>query len=198
MMHPDCDRPGLLPLCAAERQALLALARASIAAALRGLEVPRLDDPSPALCECGGAFVSLHLGRQLRGCVGTVVAERPLYENVARMARSAAFDDPRFPPLSAAELQDVRIEVSRLGSLLPVPAEDVQPGVHGVCVQHGAVRAVFLPQVALHHGWDRETLLTELCCKAALAPHAWKQPDVHLLVFLAEVFSETESTPLLN
>jgi AmmeMemoRadiSam system protein A len=197
-MQDDGDTAGLIPLTVAERQTLLALARASIAAALRGGEVPCLVDPSPLLRECAGAFVSLHEGRQLRGCVGTVAAERPLHENVARMARSAAFEDPRFPPMSADELQKVTIEISRLGRLFEVAPEEVQPGVHGVWVQQGAARAVFLPQVALHHGWDRETLLSELCCKAALAPQAWKQSDVHLRVFLAEVFSEAESAPLLN
>jgi AmmeMemoRadiSam system protein A len=184
--------PARPPLTSPERHALLRLARDSIRTALAGAEMPRLDAPTPSLEEPAGAFVSLHEGSRLRGCVGTVVAERPLHENVARMARSAAFDDPRFPPMSTAELAEVTIEISRLGGLTPVRPEGVEPGRHGVCVQRGSHRAVFLPQVAVKYQWDRDTLLNELCLKALLPPDAWTEEHVILMVFVAEVFSEED------
>jgi uncharacterized protein len=191
-MAPE-SAPTLILLTPAERRVLLMLARESLEMALQGLDVPRLAEPTVALLEYTGAFVSLHQGERLRGCVGTIAAERPLYVAVARMARAAAFDDPRFPPLTAIELSDVTIEVSRLSPTMPARPEDVQPGHHGVCVQHGVHRAVFLPQVATHYGWNRETLLNELCGKALLPEDAWRQAETCITVFVAERFSEADT-----
>ena len=84
----------------------------------------------------------------------------------------------------------IDIEISRLSPMLPARPDDVQPGVHGVCVTHERHRAVFLPQVATTQNWDRDTLLSELCRKAQLAPDAWRLPDCRLTVFVAEVFGE--------
>jgi AmmeMemoRadiSam system protein A len=195
-MTPEDTALSVSTLTAAERRTLLRLARNSIRAALDGAAIPRLDASTSALDAPSGVFVSLHEGSRLRGCVGTVTAERPLYENVARMARAAAFDDPRFPPMAAAELARISIEISRLGRLTSARPDEVQPGVHGVCVQHGAQRAVFLPQVATKQRWGRETLLNELCSKACLPPDAWTQADTQLMIFVAEVFSEADDDAL--
>jgi AmmeMemoRadiSam system protein A len=186
--EPQPDPPPALTV--AERCDLLWIARATIRAAVRGEEPPALSNPSRVLCEPGAAFVSLHCEQRLRGCIGTMTADAPLHHTVARMARSAALDDRRFPPLVEIELDDLTIEISRLSPLTPVRAEDVVPGVHGVSVRAGDHRAVFLPQVASHYAWDRETLLTELCRKALLPQDAWKRPDARLMAFTAEVFGE--------
>jgi AmmeMemoRadiSam system protein A len=177
-------------LTAAERRDLLRLARASIHCALDTEASPPQIMLTPPLIEATAAFVSLHCEGRLRGCVGTVTPEKPLHETVAQMARSAAFDDPRFPPVSLAEIAVVDIEISRLSRMVPAQPEDIQPGIHGVCVTLDQHRAVFLPQVATTYRWDRDRLLDELCHKALLPAHAWHQPGCSLLVFVAEVFGE--------
>lgn len=185
--------PEFIPLTLPERQELLWCARQSIRAALHGEEPPECRALTPALSLPGAAFVSLHHERRLRGCIGTLSAEQSLYRAVSKMAVSAAFDDPRFPPLAKSELPGLEIEVSRLSSLLPARAEEICIGRHGVCITHGEHRAVFLPQVALQQKWDRATLLNELCRKALLSPDAWRHPSTNLTVFEAEVFTEEDA-----
>jgi AmmeMemoRadiSam system protein A len=190
-MSTELQVPQLPTLTPAERRTLLWLARQSIHAVLQGEDVPTCATVTPALSEPAAAFVSLHQGLRLRGCIGTLVADRPLYHAVARMARMAAFEDPRFPPLSAPELSAVVIEISRLSALVRAQPEQICPGRHGVCVTCGERRGVFLPQVALTHDWDRETLLSELCSKAMLPSDAWKQPQTTLMAFTAEIFADS-------
>lgn len=185
--------PAFLPLTSAERHELLWFARQNIHAVLHGTAPPECRTPTAALSAPGAAFVTLHQQRRLRGCIGTLTAERALYLAVAQMALSAAFDDPRFPPLAKTELPQVDIEISRLSELFPGLPEDVCPGRHGVCITQGDHRGVFLPQVALEYHWDRETLLRELCKKALLPPDAWRHPGTTLLLFEAEVFGEADA-----
>jgi uncharacterized protein len=189
-MTAELQLPPFAPLTLAERRDLLSLARESIRAALQSDQPPIPAQLTPALDDPGAAFVSLHEGTRLRGCIGTLTADRPLYLTVSQMAVAAACDDPRFPPLSLAELAAVVIEISRLGPLIPALPGQVCPGRHGVCLHTGERRGVFLPQVALQYHWDRETLLRELCLKALLPPDAWLEPDTTLMVFEAEVFGE--------
>ncbi|MFQ5665525.1 MAG: AmmeMemoRadiSam system protein A [Candidatus Binatia bacterium] len=191
-MTAELPRITLEPLTPAERRALLRLARHSIRAALVGEESPLQVTASRALNAPGAAFVSLHCGGHLRGCIGTLHAEKPLQETVVEMARSAAFADPRFQPLDLDELSRVRIEISRLSCLVPARSEQVCPGVHGVSLTCGERRSVFLPQVATLYHWDRETLLTELCRKAMLPPQAWRWPETGLFVFTAEIFADED------
>jgi AmmeMemoRadiSam system protein A len=183
----------LQPLTDAERAALLRLARRSIGSAVGVFPESVVDESAltPALRAPGAAFVSLHCDHTLRGCVGTLAADRPLYETVAAMAVAAAVNDPRFEPLMAAELSGVCIEISRLGPLVPAPPEQVVVGVHGVSLAVRDRRAVFLPRVAVEQGWTRDRLLRELCFKAHLPPEAWRSPEAGLWVFVAEVFAET-------
>jgi len=191
-MPADVLLGGAVPLTAVERRDLLWIARASIRGAFEPQAPPPQITLTPPLIEPTAAFVSLHCDGQLRGCVGTVTADKPLHETVEHMARAAAFDDPRFPPLAAAEVSAIDIEISRLSRMVPARPEDVRPGVHGVCIASSEQRAVFLPQVATTHNWDRDTLLDELCRKALLPPNAWRRPGCHLLVFVAEIFGERE------
>ncbi len=189
-MSPN-SLPGVWPpLTHDERRELLRVARDSIRTGLRGEVAPALAVASPTLAQPAAAFVSLHSHGQLRGCVGSLCADRPLWTTVAEMARAAAFDDPRFPPLRADELIDIDIEISRLGPLTLVRAEDVVPGRHGVVVRRGTRRGVLLPQVSERHGWNREMFLAEVCQKALLPAGAWRAPDTTIEVFEAEVFGE--------
>jgi len=174
----------------AERRALLRVARESIAAHFRARRPP-LPDPTGALAEHRGAFVTLH-GRdgELRGCVGMMRSDRPLLATVERMAVAAATEDGRFEPVTEAELDDVSIEVSALSPLEPIRPEDVEVGRHGLLIGQGSRRGVLLPQVPGEHGWDRETFLAHTCRKAGLPDDAWAKPGVELLAFTAEVFGE--------
>ena len=145
-------------------------------------------DPEPRLSSHRGAFVTLTVGGQLRGCIGYIEGFKPLMEAVADNGRSAAVRDPRFAPVSPAELPQIQLEISALTTLEPVAGPtDIVIGRHGVLLAKEGHRAVFLPQVALEQGWDRDTTLTHLALKAGLDPDAWRR-GAELQVFEADVF----------
>ena len=175
-----------------ERQILLQLAHRSIEAALAGRKFD-LTPPSAHLNEMRGAFTTLHLGGKLRGCIGYVIPVHSLYQTVAETARSAAFDDPRFPSVTDEEAAQLSIEISVLSPLRPIRPEEVVTGVHGLIVTKGGRRGLLLPQVPVEWHWDRETFLSQTCLKAGLPPDAWMQ-DVDLQAFTAEVFGEEPPT----
>ncbi|HXH07889.1 MAG TPA: AmmeMemoRadiSam system protein A [Vicinamibacterales bacterium] len=173
-----------------DRQVLLAIARGAIRARLAGLAYD-LPAAGGALAVPAAAFVTLRRGGRLRGCIGRIEAIEPLARVVADAAVSAAFHDPRFPPLAPEELDDVDIEISVLGPLEPVAdVTEIEVGRHGVVVADGLRRGLLLPQVATEWGWDRETLLRHACLKAGLAPTAWRD-GAALYRFEAIVFGET-------
>ena len=156
-----------------------------VSAALAGVK-DELNRPS-------ACFVSLKIDGQLRGCIGTLEPREPLAAAVRSSAISAATQDPRFPPVTADELDDLHIEISVLSPLRKVDSPDeIIVGVHGVMVAHGMRRGVFLPQVAVEQGWDRDTMLNYLCAhKAGLPADAWRH-GADLYVFTAQVFGEDE------
>jgi AmmeMemoRadiSam system protein A len=179
-------------LGAAEREALLALARAAIEQRLFGgdlLEPARRALPSTSALDAPrGVFVTLKTS-DLRGCIGHLENDRPLREAVERCAVASAFEDPRFDPLSPGEWPRIRLSISAL--TVPVAIDgpgQVEIGRHGVVLEKGSRRAVFLPQVAPEQGWDVATLLGQLARKAGLPPDGWR--DGRLSVFEAEVFGE--------
>jgi AmmeMemoRadiSam system protein A len=173
------------------RRQLLATARSAITSRLTG-EAFRIPDAPPPLREPRGAFVSLHAkaSHALRGCIGYVEPTLPLIDVVARVAESAAFEDPRFPPLVARELPGIHIEISVLSVPEEIRLEDIEVGVHGLIVERGPRRGLLLPQVALEYGWGREDLLDHTCRKAGLPAAAWREPGTRVLAFSAEVFGE--------
>ena len=173
---------------AVERQQLIRVAHQSIEAALHDLPLD-LTPPSEHFAELRGAFTTLHLHGALRGCIGFVFPNQPLYRTVAETARAAAFDDPRFEPVTAAEAPELTVEISILSALQIITPEDVVAGKHGLLVTLGSHRGLLLPQVPLEWGWDRETFLTQTCLKAGLAPDAWLH-GAQIQAFTAEVFGE--------
>jgi len=173
---------------AEERRILLALARQAIRSFLHHQEL-ELAAPSPPLARYRGAFTSLHLQGSLRGCVGIIQPQAPLYRTVAQTAVSAAFQDPRFDPVTAEEEPHLLIEISVLSSLSPISPAGIQIGRHGLVVSMGGRRGLLLPQVATAHAFDVHTFLQETCLKAGLAPNAWKT-GATLEGFTAEVFCE--------
>jgi AmmeMemoRadiSam system protein A len=172
----------------ADRDRLVAVARAAVRAAAHGVLPPPLPADLPShLLSPAGAFVSLHDRDGLRGCVGSVAPHDSLAALVARMAAAAATTDPRFPPVRPEELPGMRVEVSILSPARPVTVTEIDPTLHGVCLRLGSRGAVLLPQVAVRHGWDRGTLLAELCAKAELPAAAWEDPEAVLLAFTVEL-----------
>lgn len=181
---------------AQEKSYLLALARATIAAewdpAISAPTPPRKEaSGSTALDQRCGAFVTLHKGGELRGCIGTMIGRQPLTETVRAMARAAAFEDPRFPPLGREELARCEMEISILSPMVPCPdPRTVVVGVHGVYLTRSGRSGVFLPQVPGEQGWDRDQYLEHLCRKAGLPPRSYEEPDAQLFTFTAVVFSD--------
>ena len=172
-----------------ERAFLLDVARKAIAASLEQRDF-RPDPLTPNVGEPRGVFVTLMLNGQLRGCVGQILAAEPLTQAVAHSAVSAAFGDPRFMPLTAAELPQIHIEISVLSPLHSIRPEDVRLGVHGLMVCCGARRGLLLPQVATEFGWGAQTFLEQTCRKAGLPSDAWQQRGTELYGFTAEKFGE--------
>ena len=171
-----------------ERQSLVRLAHASIEAAFQDVQLD-LTPPSPHLAEPRGAFTTLSLNDHLRGCIGYVSPNQPLYRTVAETARAAAFEDPRFEPVTQEEAPRLSVEISVLSPLRPITPEEVVVGKHGLVVSHGTRRGLLLPQVPLEWDWDRDTFLSQTCLKAGLPPDAWlRGADLH--AFTAEVFGE--------
>lgn len=178
-----------------ERAALLAAARRTLEVFLASGHQPQIEVASGRLLEPGAAFVSLHRGRQLRGCIGTFEAERPLLDTVQRMAVSAATTDPRFPRVRPEELAELSLEISVLSPLRRAQPHEVQVGRHGIYITRGANRGVLLPQVATDLGWDRETFLQHTCLKARLPADAWQDPETVIEIFTADVFGEDHPAP---
>ena len=177
---------GAAPLDATARAAALGIARAAVRHHLGTGAPPALPSDGP-LAAPRGAFVTLTKGGELRGCVGTFTASGSLASTVARMAVSAATEDPRFEPVRAEELDDLDFHVSVLEPRRPMrdPA-DLEIGRDGVVVQLGWQRGALLPRVAVEHGWDRETFLARTCLKAGLPPNAWREPGAVVELFAAE------------
>jgi len=159
-----------------QQHALVELARDAVRAAVTGGRAPvRAGQDFP---DASGAFVTLKRGGHLRGCIGTLECRGPLGEEIVRVARSAALEDPRFPPLTAAELDGLEVEVSVLGPLEAIDPLDpaaIAIGRHGLVVEQGRQRGLLLPQVAVEWGWDREAFLSQTCVKAGLPPDAWRR-----------------------
>ncbi len=173
-----------------EKKILLQTAREAIAAHLEKRK-PRYPAATGTLKKKCGAFVTLHKQDNLRGCIGFIIATKPLIETVREAAKSSAFNDPRFPALTARELDDIKIEISVLSPLRRIEnTEEIQVGVHGIMLKNSFYSGLLLPQVAIDYGWDRETFLTHTCYKAGLPGDCWRSKDTEIEVFSAIVFSE--------
>ncbi len=147
------------------------------------------EPPSETLRQELGVFVTLKIGSHLRGCIGHIIGDKPLFENVYAMAQAAAFQDPRFPPLSPDEFNMLGIEISVLSALEICPdLERITVGRHGLLVQQGTHSGLLLPQVATEWKWDRTTFLRQTCNKAGLPSDAYAAPDARVFWFEAEVF----------
>jgi AmmeMemoRadiSam system protein B/AmmeMemoRadiSam system protein A len=173
-----------------QQQELLSLARNAIADRINGSAAAAEPPVDPVLERKSGAFVTLKLDGELRGCIGHMKADQPLNEIVREMALAAAFSDPRFPPLTLEELDKSRLEISVLSPLHHITdIGKIRVGTDGLMLYQGGAQGVLLPQVPVEEGWDRDQYLQNLCGKAGLMPGCWKANAV-LYTFTAEVFGE--------
>lgn len=168
---------------------LLQLARDTVTALVLRRPPPAPDATDPGMNTPAGAFVTIKMNGRLRGCIGNF-EPAPLAVMIADMARAAAFEDPRFPPVTEAELPRLHFDLSILGPRFPITPEEVVVGVHGLFITRGRRRGVLLPQVPVEWGWDRLTYLDELCLKAGIPEGSWKLADTKLEAFTAQVIEE--------
>jgi AmmeMemoRadiSam system protein A/AmmeMemoRadiSam system protein B len=184
--------PRTSPLDDASHEVLLAFARATLDRFITTGTAPLARDLPPEVCRGQGAFVTLKKEGQLRGCIGHRADDTPLCQIVGAMALQAAFNDRRFPPLEPGELAEVEIEISALTPLARVAGpDDVVVGRDGVMLVKDDRGAIFLPQVAVERGWERDEMLDRLCRKAGLPEGSWRE-GADLYTFQAEVFNESD------
>lgn len=179
-----------LSLTPDEQQYLKDLVRLAITSQLSGRGPDSPPEPASDLPRTElGAFVTLKRNGHLRGCIGNLVGRGPLFQTVWNMALAAAFQDPRFNPLTAAEMDGLSIEISVLGPLEPCPDPQlVEIGRHGLIMRRGGNQGLLLPQVPVEWGWDREQFLAQTCRKAGLPANAWREPGTEIYWFQAVVF----------
>ena len=173
----------------ADEKPLLSIARQALEARVAGDRPPHVLCIGPLAVRCG-AFVSIHNGDQLRGCLGRLSPSSPLGTTLVYLGGAVADSDPRFPPVLPDELPLLQMEISLLTQERAMASiDEITVGRHGVIVEHGRSRGLLLPQVAAEFGWDRETFLEQACLKAGLPREAWRT-GARILVFEARIFAE--------
>jgi len=194
---PDQEAPATAvssgtDLPAGDKKGLLALARKTVTWYLHTQTVPLARGFSAAVEEPRGVFVTLKKRGHLRGCIGRIIPHEPLGKLVGIMALQSAFNDNRFPQVTAGELKDIEFELSVLTPAKAVAGpEAIVLGRDGVIIEKDGHSAVFLPQVATEQGWSREEMLDQLSRKAGLSAGSWRQ-GCRFSTFQAIVFSESD------
>jgi AmmeMemoRadiSam system protein A len=177
-------------LKANEKKLLLQIARDAITSYVTSSKTPDKDYETKALQTHAGCFVTIKKNGDLRGCIGNFISDIPLYKLVREMAVAAATKDPRFYPMKNSDLQEFTLEISVLSPLHKISSvEEITIGTHGLYIEKNFSRGVLLPQVAVEHGWDKETFLAQTCVKAGLRPDDWKE-SMEIFAFSAQIFSE--------
>ncbi len=167
----------MLDLSSSSRERLIQIARSSIAQVLEANPSLPPELKVPAAC-----FITLRKAGKLRGCIGTFDAKIPLYQNISQCARSAAFGDPRFPPVTREELDQIRIEISVLGPFWKMNSiTELETGRHGVWVKCGLKSGTFLPEVATDEGWTAEEFIRHCAMeKAGMSAEELSRAEIFL------------------
>ena len=187
VMFWEYKPPDLTP---DRQQILLDLARDTINDYVTDETIPEFDSEDPQLNRLAGAFVTIKQGDELRGCIGHTRADTPLYRVIQEMVVAAATQDPRFPPLTEAELEEISIEISVLSPMQRITnLENIEIGADGLLLNQYGHQGIFLPQVPVEQGWERQEYLSNLCLKAGLMTGCWKEnPTIYK--FTAIVFGD--------
>ena len=179
----------------AHRRQLLQAARETAEMELGGASSRRRPERPRIEGKFGGAFVTFWAGKRLRGCVGSFGATDDIVATIEEVTRES-LADRRFvsDPITGEVLKDLDIEISILSDLEPSENPlSLVPGVHGIVIRRGLQSGCFLPQVAAERGWSAEEFLSNCCTmKAGLPGNAWREQDTEVLLFQAQVFSESE------
>jgi AmmeMemoRadiSam system protein A len=176
-----------------EKGVLLLAARDSLKSIFMETGLPEIDFTHyPNLRRKGqGAFVTLKIDEDLRGCIGYLKSDMTLYDTVCEATKQASLNDPRFYPLQYEELETVRLEISILSTFSPIGSYDeIQIGVHGLVLDDSGYRGVLLPQVAVEHNYDVNAFLSALCEKAGMPAATWETEMLNIQVFTAVIISE--------
>ena len=184
----------IAPLSLEQKKRLMEIAKQTMETFVRTGKTLQFQEKDPRLAQSEGAFVTIRKHGDLRGCIGNIVTDAPLFQTVRDMAVSAASQDPRFKPVAPEELPDLDLEISVLSKPRRITnIEEFTVGVHGAIVKQGWHQGVFLPQVATETGWNRDQFFSNLCVhKAGLPSEAWKDPKTQIEIFSADVFSEKD------
>ena len=178
---------------------LVRLARKSIERYLKERRTEDVSDAPSRLMEKGGAFVTLETypEKNLRGCIGYIMAVKPIAQAVSECAVNAAFGDMRFRAVGEAELASLVVEVSVLTPPLRVEVEEpahyekaIRVGRDGLIVEDGYYSGLLLPQVPVEHRWDEHEFLCQTCVKAGMPPNAWESKRTAIYRFESQVFGE--------
>jgi hypothetical protein len=175
----------------AQKQELLNIAKIAVENYVRDGKIPEFKVEDERLNWKEGGFVTLREDGKLRGCIGQIApSNKPLWQVVRDMAIAAATEDDRFNPVSVDELEKLDYEISVLSAPQKIDNwHDIELGKHGVIIRKGTRGGVFLPQVAQETGWSLGEFLSQLCFqKAGLPADCYKDDDVELSVFTAQVF----------
>ena len=160
------------------------MAMRSLISAFKRVDVEITETDKQAFGHKFGAFVTLKVDGQLRGCIGRLDTESPLWGKIPELTRAAAFEDNRFPPLNESELDRTDIEITIMGPPIEISdPNEVEIGRDGLIIERGFNRGLLLPQVAVEHGWTLDTFLEQTCLKAGLETDAWQQSGVKIYRF---------------
>jgi AmmeMemoRadiSam system protein A len=185
----------MMNLTTEEKKYLLALARQVISLNAKGKTYHAEKYFSTSLKQKTGLFVTLKKFQKLRGCIGYVEGIKSLQRAAEEMAIAAAFEDPRFPPVSKDEIKDLEIEISVLSPLQKIAdTNQIEIGKHGIIIEQNLMRGLLLPQVATEYNWDVQTFLEQTCLKAGLPADAWREKSTTIKIFSTDIFSDSDFT----
>ena len=183
-----------MKLSAEEKKILLEASRNSIKSVFTGEKIEEPDYVKhPVFNIHAGAFVTLMQFGTLRGCIGYIISDQPLWQTVCEAAVHASQNDPRFPPVRQSEIKNLEIEISILSEPFPLKSYDeIEIGKHGLILSEKGRRGLLLPQVPIEHHMNRDQYLDAICQKSGFPAGYWRGKFLNLSSFTATIFCESE------